>query len=104
MSLSRRTPRPDHFAFPPGKYLPHSTPTTVATSAVFVPTCRLDRGGIQVMAKVIAQHVLGSHVGWTHDYGGAKPELLGQSVMQPLLERYFNAIEAVTRQKITEYA
>ena len=54
--------------------------------------------------KAIAQHVLGSHGGWIHDYWGANADVLGQTLMQPLLEKNFKAIEDVTKLKITEYS
>ena len=54
--------------------------------------------------KAIAQHVLGSHGGWIHDYWGAYAETYGETLMKPLLQKNFDAIEAVTGLPITEYS
>ncbi len=47
--------RLDSLSFPPGKYPPYAASATPSTSAVFLPTSRLDPGGTQAMAKVVAE-------------------------------------------------
>ncbi len=54
--------------------------------------------------KTVTPHALGSHGGWIHDYWGANAEILGEKVMTPLLQKNFDAIEAVTGKKIREYS
>ncbi len=54
--------------------------------------------------KSASPHALGSHGGWIHDFWGANADKLSEAVMTPLLQWNFDAIEAVTGQKIREYS
>ena len=50
-----------------------------------------------------SRHAIGSHGGWIHDYWGANATTLGP-VLTDLLQKNFDAIEAVTGRAIREYS
>ena len=55
--------RLDSLSFPPGKYIPYVTPTSLlatTSTTAFVPTSRLDPGGTQLMGATITQRGLQS--------------------------------------------
>ena len=52
----------------------------------------------------LADHELGSHGGWIHDFWGANATEANRPDLTNLLAQNFNAIEAVTGRKIREYS
>ena len=52
----------------------------------------------------LADHALGSHGGWIHDFWGANATEANVPDLSNLLAQNFNAIEAVTGRKIREYS
>ena len=52
----------------------------------------------------LADHELGSHGGWIHDFWGANATEANVPDLSNLLAQNFNAIEAVTGRKIREYS
>ncbi len=55
-------------------------------------------------AQKLPAHQLGSHGGWIHDYWGNTANEANSPDLTSLLTQNFNAIEAVTGRKITEYS
>jgi hypothetical protein len=54
--------------------------------------------------KKLPEHALGSHGGWIHDYWGLMANEQNLPDLTPLLAQNFDAIERVTRRKVTEYS
>ena len=52
----------------------------------------------------LADHALGSHGGWIHDFWGLNANELNSPDLTPLLAQNFDAIEATTGRKIREYS
>ena len=54
--------------------------------------------------KQLPDHALGSHGGWIHDYWGLMANEQNLPDLSPLLAQNFDAIERVTKRRITEYS
>lgn len=64
----------------------------------------LGRYAYQFSWQKLPEHALGAHGGWIHDYWGLMANEQNLPDLTPLLVQNFDAIERVTKRRITEYS